>query len=212
MLRLVFPPKCILCNKLLSRQESDLCHTCREKAPEFRRAKSRIPFVAQWTALWYYKDDVRSSIHRYKFGHARNCADPYARLLAVKLQNTPAKQADVLTWVPISPLRQFQRGYDQSALLAEALGKELSLPETRTLRKIRHTPPQSGIRDAARRRANVLGAYRAVKPEAFQGKTVLLVDDVVTTGATASECAKTLLTAGAEKVLFVALAATQNDN
>lgn len=212
MLRLIFPPKCILCHKLLSREQSDLCHSCREKSPEFRRAKSRIPFVAQWTALWYYKDDVRSSIHRYKFGHARNYADPYARLLAVKLQNTPAKQADVLTWVPISPLRRFHRGYDQSALLAEALGKELSLPTTRTLRKIRHTPPQSGIRDAARRRANVLGAYRAVRPDAFRGKTVLLVDDVVTTGATASECAKTLLTAGAEKVLFVALAATQNDN
>ncbi len=170
MLRLIFPPKCILCHKLLSREQSDLCHSCREKAPEFRRAKSRIPFVAQWTALWYYKDDVRSSIHRYKFGHARNRASSYARLLAMKLEKTLATQADLLTWVPISPLRQFQRGYDQSALLAQALGKELLLPATRTLRKIRHTPPQSGIRDAARRRANVLGAYRAVKPEVFMEK------------------------------------------
>lgn len=211
MFRLLFPPKCVLCKKFLSRQETDLCHSCRENAPVFRRSKSKIPFVAQWTALWYYKDDVKSSIHKFKFGGRRTHADAYSRLLGMKLQSSPCREADIITWVPVSFPRRWKRGYDQSALLAQALSRELGIPCKRLLRKTRHTPPQSGIHKAAERRANVLGAYRVTSPKELQGKTVLLIDDVVTTGATASECAKTLLTASAKQVLFAAVAAAQND-
>ena len=210
MLHLLFPPKCVLCKKLLAPNETDLCHHCREDAPVFKRTERNIPFVAHWTALWYYKDTVRSSLHRFKFSGRRNYADIYARLLGLKLQDKISEQIDVITWAPVSRLRRLKRGYDQSALLAKALGRELALPAQALLRKIRHTPPQSGFREAARRRANVLGAYQAVCSD-IQGKTVLLVDDVVTTGATASECAKTLLTAGAKQVLFAAVAATHNE-
>ena len=212
MLRLIFPPKCVLCRKLLTHQETDLCHHCRENVPVFRRAKRRIPFVAQWTSLWYYKEDVRRSIHRFKFGGFRNYADIYGRLLGIKLQERPQADIDVLTWVPVSSLRRLKRGYDQSALLAKALGKELGIPVKALLKKVRHTPPQSGIQEAAKRRANVLGAYRARNPAEIQDKTILLVDDVLTTGATASECAKTLAIAGAKQVLFAAVAAVENDN
>ncbi len=211
MLHLLFPPKCVLCKKLLTHNETDLCHHCRENAPMFKRAERNIPFVAHWTALWYYKDAVRSSLHRFKFSGRRNYASIYAQLLGLKLQNSFLEPIDVLTWVPVSALRRLKRGYDQSALLAQALGNELSLPASRLLRKARHTPPQSGLRDAAHRRANVLGAYKAMHPSDIQGKTVLLIDDVVTTGATASECAKTLMTAGAKQVLFAAIAAAHNE-
>lgn len=211
MLSVLFPPKCTLCRQLLSRQESDLCHFCWENAPVFRRAKSNIPFIAQWTAVWYYKDDVRKSIQRFKFGSARRYADVYARLLAVKLQQSLQEDYDILTWVPVSALRQLKRGYDQSELLARALGREFGRKAVRTLRKTRHTPPQSGIREAAQRRANVLGAYKALHQEQFAGKRILLVDDVVTTGATASECARILLTAGAKEVIFAAVAAAAHD-
>lgn len=212
MLSLLFPPKCTLCRQLLSGAESDLCHNCRENAPEFLRAKSNIPFIAHWTAVWYYKDNVRKSIHRFKFGAARHYADVYSRLLAIKLQNALwAEDYDILTWVPVSLPRRLKRGYDQSALVAQALGRELQIPATRTLNKIRHTPPQSGIREAARRRANVLGAYKLRRDISLSGKRILLVDDVVTTGATASECARILLTAGAKEVILAAVAAASHD-
>ena len=87
MLSLLFPPKCILCKKILSKHETDLCHSCRADAPEFKRAKRNIPFIAHWTALWYYKDDVRGSIKRFKFYNRRSYSAPYARLLALHLQS-----------------------------------------------------------------------------------------------------------------------------
>ena len=79
----------------------------------------------------------------------------------------------------------------------------------RTLRKIRHNPPQSGITGQAERRANVLGVYEAVGPESFKDKRVLLLDDIITTGATAGECARVLLTAGAKEVHCAAIAAVR---
>ena len=156
--------------------------------------------------MWYYKDNVRSSILRYKFGNKRHYVSSYARALAIKLQTEGLDDFDVLTWVPISPLRRLRRGYDQVKLLGEALGKELNVKPVRTLKKIRNTPPQSGIPDASRRRANVLGAYKAVNTTVFAGKRVLLLDDILTTGATAGECARVLLTAGASDVNLAVLA------
>ena len=135
----------------------------------------------------------------------------YGRLLALKLLERYSQLPDIITWVPISSRRRFSRGYDQSKLLAEALGKELGVPVISTLKKIRHTRPQSTLADAAQRRANVLGAYKVRNPQAISGKQILLVDDVITTGATASECAKTLLTGGAAQIYFAAIAATSND-
>ena len=154
---------------------------------------------------------VRESILRYKFRRRRQYASAYGRKLAMKLQEE-GPQFDVLTFIPIAPLRKVSRGYDQVALLAKAVGKELGINPCRTLRKTRNTPPQSGISDPARRRANVLGAYKAVVPEQIRGKRILLLDDVITTGATASECARVLLTAGAKEVYCAALAVSNHKN
>lgn len=209
MFRLIFPRKCVLCRKLLSHKELHLCRVCLSAQPEFHHAKRNIPFIAHWTALWYYRDMVRPSILRFKFYGYRNYAKRYGQMLSHKLDYLE-NEYDILTWVPVSLLRSLRRGYDQAALLAKALGEQMGTPAVRTLRKIRHTPPQSGIREPALRRANVLGAYRVCDPELVRGKRILIIDDVVTTGATASECAKTLMLAGAEKVIFAAVAAADN--
>ena len=204
---LLFPPKCILCGKLLKKQEQDLCHDCRADSPEYPAGKDRIQFLDSFTAVWYYEDTVRRSLLRYKFYGARGNASGYGRLLAMKLLQSYPEGFDCLTWIPVSRLRKLRRGYDQVALLAEAVGKELNVTPVKTLRKIRNTPPQSGIHDVYRRRANVLGAYKALCPEQIKGKRILLLDDVITSGATASECARVLLTAGAKEVFFAAIAA-----
>ena len=119
---------------------------------------------------------------------------------------------DVLTWVPVSPWRRFTRGYDQVELLAAAVGAELGMEPVRTLRKIRNNPPQSGITGLAQRRANVLGVYRIADPELVRGKRILLLDDIITTGATAGECARVLLTAGAKEVHCGCIAAATHRN
>ena len=203
---LLFPPKCLFCQKLLPKEQTDLCHECRNTAPEFEKSKIRFSFVARWTGVWYYKDGVRDSILRYKFQNKRSYAKPFGSFLAMKLLRSGMDHYDILTWIPISRRRKFKRGFDQVEELAKEVALQLEVPATATLRKIRHIPPQSGMGDAAHRRANVLDAYRVLEPELIKGKRILLLDDIVTTGATASECAKTLMIAGAKEVNLAVLA------
>ena len=121
---LLFPPKCILCRRILERAETDLCHTCRVEAPECPVSKHKRSFLDSWVAIWYYEGYPRQSILRYKFRGARHYAAAYGRLLAMKLLEEYPDGFDLLTWVPISPIRQFTRGYDQVELLAKAVGRE----------------------------------------------------------------------------------------
>jgi len=117
---------------------------------------------------------------------------------------------DVLTWVPISRIRKWRRGYDQVELIATAVGSELGIVPVSTVRKQRNNRPQSRLGDVARRRANVLGVYQIVDPALIEGKRILLLDDIITTGATVGECARLLLTAGAKEVFCAAVAAASH--
>ena len=205
----LFPPKCVLCGKLLDNDEMDLCHTCRVEAPYYPGTKSKLQFLDSFTAVWYYEENVRLSLIRFKFYNARSFARPYGRLLAMKLLQQYPEGFDILTWVPISYLRKRRRGYDQVELLARAVGQELGLTPIPLLKKIRNNRQQSSITGEAERRANVLGVYRVLDEDSSQGKRILLLDDILTTGATAGECARVLLTAGAKEVHCAAVAAAR---
>lgn len=207
---LLFPRKCVLCGKLLEKEETDLCRHCRVEAPECAVYSTKFSFLDSWTAVWYYEDPVRGSVLRYKFSSARHYADCYGRMLAMRLLERFPEGFDCLTWVPISRLRKFRRGYDQVELLARAVGRELGMEPVRLLKKIRNNPPQSGISGQAERRANVLGVYRLKASADVENKKILLLDDVITTGATAGECARVLLTGGASEVHFGAVAAARH--
>ena len=206
---LLFPPKCILCGKLLKNGETDLCLRCRMDTEVYPAGKRKLQFLDSFTAVWYYKGYVRRSLLRYKFYRARHFSDGYGRLLAMKLLQDYPEGFDSVTWVPISSLRKLTRGYDQVELLAKATAKELGMEPVPMLKKIRHNRPQSGIRGAEKRRANVLGAYRMIPGQNVEGKRILLLDDILTTGATMGECARVLLTAGAAEVYGAAVAAAQ---
>lgn len=195
----------------MGKNETDLCRRCRAEAPEVGKTKNKFSFLAGWTAVWYYKGDVRQSLLRYKFLGTRSYAPIYGRLLAMKLTEQWPNGFDILTWIPVSRRRRIKRGFDQVELLARAVGKELGVKPVRTLRKIRHNPPQSTITGEAQRKANVLGAYRVIDPTSLSGKRILLLDDILTTGATASECARVLLTAGAKEVYLAAVATAHFD-
>ena len=211
LLRFLFPPKCVLCGTILTDEETDLCKTCRTETEIFPKPKTKHPFLASWTALWYYSGNVRRSLIRFKFYNARSNACVYGRLLAMKLLEEYPEGFDLLTWIPISPIRRFFRGYDQVALIAQAVGRELGMEPVAVMTKIRHNRPQSRIRDYARRRANVLGVYQLLPDAPVQAQRILLLDDILTTGATASEAGRILLTAGAKEVTVAAIAASTHN-
>lgn len=204
--RLLFPPKCVLCGRLLRQDETDLCHICRVDAPECADKHRKFPFLDSWTAVWYYEGPTRRSILRFKFGGKRHYAQCYGRLLAMKIEEDHPEGFDFLTWVPTAPLRKLTRGYDHAELIAQAVAEELGISSVRLLKKVRNNRPQSSISGQAQRRANVLGVYRTCPGAELEGKTILLIDDIITTGATAGEAARMLLTAGGSQVHCAAMA------
>ncbi len=211
MIQLLFPRKCLLCEKILSKKELDLCESCREDTESFPEVKNSFSFLAGWCAIWYYKGNVRKGILNYKFYGRRNRGKNFGRLLAMKLLQSGHTDFDVLTWVPLSAAKFRKRGYDQVKEIAKSVAQELGVPLTPTLKKVRDTNTQSTLETLDARRANVMGAYVTIAPEQIKNKRILLLDDVITTGSTASECAKTLLLSGAKEVYCAALAAIHPD-
>ena len=209
LLNLLFPPRCVLCRTFLDGGEALLCPACAARyAPGTRALRpSGGSFFGGCVAVLPY-GAAREAIRRYKFGGKSGLSRPFGLWLADAVRvGYPALPFDVVTWAPVSRKRLRQRGYDQARLLAERLAAELGLSCVQLLEKTADTPAQSGLRDPARRRANVAGVYRAKPGAAVAGRRILLVDDVFTTGSTLSECARTLLMAGAERVDCAALAA-----
>ena len=205
----LFPPKCVLCGKILEKDETDLCRACWADQPEYSQEKLNVQFLDSFAAVWYYERCVRRSLLRYKFHGARHYAPVYGRLMAMRVLRECPEAPEVVTWVPVSALRRFRRGYDQVELLARAVAKELGVPCVRLLKKVRHNPPQSGISGHPERRANVLGVYRCADVAYTKNKRILLLDDILTTGATAGECARVLLSAGGSQVHCAVVAAAR---
>lgn len=211
LLDLVYPPKCVFCGRLLQRTETELCRNCRTTLPEVERPITRGEFFEACQSVYYYDGAVVDSIHRFKFSGMEHYATTYGRLIAMALLKNEIK-FDCLTWVPVSAKRRKKRGYDQAQCIAQVVAGELGCQCIQTLEKIRDNPAQSTRTDAAARRGNVLNVYRPVHPEIFREKRVLLIDDVITTGATLSECSRVLKTAGAAQIYCATLAATINSD
>ena len=208
ILNLLFPEKCLFCGKILKQGEVHLCTKCSEHQPLIESCRTKFPFLSGWKAVWYYEEGPRKSLLRYKFGRRRSYARAYGRILSTVLLEQQLEY-DLITWVPVSARRKAERGFDQVELIAKILGDELGMSPVPCLKKIRHTKAQSTIRGLAHRRANVLGAYTVLSRERIAGKRILLLDDIITTGSTLSECAKVLLTAGAKEVYGAAVAAAR---
>lgn len=112
----------------------------------------------------------------------------------------------MISCIPLSKKRFHDRGYNQAELLAKEISKNVDVRFVPTLKKIKNNTAQSTIKDAKQRAVNVVGAYTVIDPNAVKGKRILLVDDVVTTGSTVSECARMLKRAGAKAVYCITLA------
>lgn len=207
LLDLIYPPRCAFCRRLLTGQEHGACRFCRPKLP-YVPADGQVQHfrnVSKCLSPLYYYGTVRESLHRYKFLGAAAYADIYSEFI-VKCIDENQISCDSITWVPLSRRRLRKRGYDQAELLAKEIGRRLGLPPVRLLKKQRDTRPQSKTGSAEKRRANIAGAYACLHPEQAAGKRILLVDDIVTTGATLSEAAGVLKKAGAGEVLAATVA------
>ena len=208
LLDLLFPPRCAFCHKLIPPGSGGICGECEKSLPYTAGAdiKQKIPFISTCAAPLYYEGKVRESLLRYKFSQCTGYAEIYAPLAARCIEENLQGEYVIISWVPLSRKRLRKRGYDQAELLAKAVGKLLGLPAVPTLKKIRNTKAQSGTGGAAKRRANISGAYAVHDGADVAGKRILLIDDIVTTGSTLSECARTLAMAGAENISAAALA------
>lgn len=208
ILDLLFEPRCAFCRKRLRPGESGMCSNCADTLP-FRCPPLIEPctFVDVMCAPLPYKDDeVREALLRYKFGGKTVYSRLFGRLIAESVRECLTGKYDLISWVPLSEKRLRERGYDQAMLLALAAALELDDVAVETLRKNRNTAPQSGTESADERRANISGAYEVIDSELVRGKRILLIDDIITTGSTLSECARTLMLAGAEGVVCAAVA------
>ena len=211
-LDLLFPPKCPFCEKILERPRDPLCSVCQQNLPWLtgKNALKKVDFSAGCWSPLDYRDAVREAIHRYKFTPIRARGEALGKLMAQCVMDHPEIRPDVITWAPLSRKRRRERGFDQARELARVIGRELNLPVESLLKKTLDTPRQSSLTTDAQRKANVLGVYSSYSDAAIQGRRVLLVDDVVTSGSTLSACAKVLAQAGAEEVWCVTLAQAGN--
>jgi competence protein ComFC len=215
---LLYPPVCAICWASVDRDEY-LCPDCHAKttriAPPFCATCSepfsgaisgpftcancshrRLYFQAA-VAVYRSRGIVRRVVHDFKYGRQMHLRHLVSRWLCAALDDERLRGPfDVIVPVPLHPARERERGFNQAALLAELLGKRVSAPLKPMLERVRYTTTQTAF-DRSERMENLHGAFRLRKKADVQHLRVLLIDDVLTTGATLSECARVLKKAGA---------------
>ena len=206
-LDLLYPPRCPFCGRVLEVwEEEGLCHRCQKTLPWQLDGGKQVDFCARCLSPLWYRGSVRRGMRRFKFQGGQIHARLFGMLMAQCLQDRWREPVDLITWAPLSKQRRRRRGYDQAELLARQVGAVTGLRVVPTLVKIRNTKAQSRLSPSASRLANVQGAYACRPGTDLAGKRVLLVDDVVTSGATLSQCAACLRAAGAQTVTALTFA------
>jgi ComF family protein len=183
-------PSCTVCALPFPSEYSKICGNCVKKRPPFSQI---IPFGL-------YEGVLAEAISLFKFHGLRRLSQPLGRwLLDLDIPRT-----DAVVPVPLTPKGLRQRGFNQSLLIAKIIAKKIEAPLFMdTLLKVKETPPQIGL-SARDRQSNLKKAFKVTGD--LKDKSILLIDDVVTTGATVTECSKVLLKAGAKKISVVTLA------
>lgn len=204
LIRLIYPKRCIFCRKEISGgSKISVCIDC---LMELTSETGYIRYLNDGRkciyALRYSAKGVSSAIKRFKFNNLPQYAETLGELMYLALKDNA--DGDIISYVPISPLRKIKRGYDQSRLLAEYVSKRMNIPMVPTLQKIRHNRKQSTL-DEFEKIDNVKGVYR-IKNKNIHGKRIMLIDDVVTTGSTITECGRVLNEAGAGSIIYAAAA------
>ncbi|MDR5709149.1 MAG: ComF family protein [Armatimonadota bacterium] len=227
VLELLFPPRCQVCGAggsfplcgnclgRFSRIGPPICQVCGRPLrgpPDFtftciRCRAYREPLRVR--AFGLYEGRLRDALHAFKYRRRIALADPLGQALAeVVREDTTLSAAEALVPVPLHPRRERERGFNQAEELAKRIARHVGIPLLRALVRVRPTMPQVGLPEAERR-GNVRGAFAVCAP--VRGFQVVLVDDVLTTGSTLAECARTLRRAGGRVVGAVVVAMALRD-
>jgi ComF family protein len=203
LLDLLFPPKCIYCNALVNSSRNFTCPRCFLQLPWIKNEEAIVSgthFSHCVSAAWY-EGEIRKALLQYKFFGKCEFAEAFAIPLTQAIENHYANRYDLISWVPISQETLKTRGYDQAFLLADAVSKVLRQNTCSLVKQPIHKTAQSTLSSAHARHQNVKGCFTLNSPIPIQGKRILLIDDVITTGSTLEEIAKLLTCAGAVEVL-----------
>jgi ComF family protein len=235
ILNLIYPEACFICSvPLARRQDCGICAACWDKTIALKIAPPRcsccglplnnfdqsaeylcgkcvmdLPSYSGARAFGYYTGELSRLVQALKFHGRRNLVGLLEPLLASTFYESWSREDfDLIIPVPLHSKRKRERGYNQSELLARALAARLAMPFSgRMLVRSRSTLPQIGLSDS-QRFENVQKAFCCVDPMRIQNKRILLIDDVMTTGATASSAAQTLIDAGCFRVWVLTVART----
>ena len=214
IVKLLFPPKCIFCRRILGAGVPiEICNDCHKEVPFLdgpvirtenpsRGECDSIVGVCKYTGI------IKDSLIRYKFSDKPGYYRAFAAILHDRIKKmTDYCRFDIIVSVPLHKHRERSRGYNQSYLIAKELGRKLKLPvNQKLLCRIRDTGSQS-LLGKKERSVNVTGAFKVTDASMLEGKTVLLVDDILTTGSTINECSRILKESGAVKVIGAVIAA-----
>jgi ComF family protein len=220
LLDIIMPSRCVGCGRPVSSRQNHLCRTCSVRIPFLsdtcpvcsgllengacRTCADRHWYFTKNLTVAEYSGIAREIIRRLKFKKIRGLHIILAAIAKKKLDGHEFR-ADIITWVPMNARKKWARGFNQSELIAKKLSKLTGIPCRPLLREKRGTETQRelGIRD---RFINALNRYHAVPNKFIRGRSILLVDDVYTTGATINECARQLLSAGVRDVFSLTIA------
>lgn len=217
LLRVIYPPRCVGCGARLAEDPTPLCHRCRSRlerveADRLAAVLADLPEAQAALdgvfALWRFDagGTVQRLQHLLKYGNRPAYGRALGQVIGAAYRETAAPRPALVLPIPLHRVRFYERGYNQSALLAHGVGEALGAPASeKALTRPRATSSQTNL-SRLRRWENVAGAFAVAQPEAVAGRGVLLIDDVLTTGATLSAAARALKQAGAASVHAATLA------
>lgn len=209
LLNILFPKKCISCNQ----ENVWICDKCLEKIPirelpNYEKIKHQDYIDKIYIASYYSDDNIKKIIDLFKFKWQEDLKKPLIYLLLKfikknKLATTISNS--ILIPIPLHKRRYLERGFNQSKLLTDGISKKYNIPICTDLIRIRYTKHQT-LLNLNKRQENITGAFSLKNNKHILGKNILLIDDVVTTGASLNEAARILRQAGAKKVNALVLA------
>lgn len=221
----LFPSRCICCREILEEPEADCCNVCYnelrminqnycQKCGKLHETKGDLCFdcrrnrhyFTQGRGVFVYEEPIKSSLFGLKFFKATWIGEKCGEILADYYQEEGLWDIDLVVPVPLHWYRFIGRGYNQAEIIVRSFSKRLRLPlDDKVLCRKKMTLPQKDLTDEERVR-NLELAFRVKNQEVIQGKRILLVDDIYTTGSTIDSCAKVLLECGAIEVYFLTVA------
>lgn len=209
---LLYPTRCVCCGQWIDRQKQGLCEACQKQLlHEMKQLYCPAPAqIERVICVGRYRDGLKRAIYRMKFQYGgQPVMLPLAKLMEQAWEANHMPRPDVITCVPVSPLRLRTRGYDQSAEMAKHLAKRWDIPFEPVLRRRMLSRKQSTL-TAEQRWNHAKKSFYLSRNTCLNGKHILLVDDIITTGASVSCCAALLRQAGAQTVWALAVAKAGN--